>query len=354
MHLKEISLSNSKRVTKDFISRNTRNISLILFVFAIYIAYEVYVWSITQSTDNAYIEAEISDVSSEVNGAISEILVKENNHVIKDQPIAKIENTIYQAHLEKSYAALKSAEQNIETIKQNIRLTEIKHLKAVSLHKSAEESLMLIEKDFNRTDKLNQNSYASQKHLESARIHYINTKTKAEQTKFDVELSLENLKLLKIQLASAKIQYNAALADNVLAKKNLDDTVLRSPIDGIMTNSSLREGKFVQTGRILFSVVPVEEIYVKANFKETQVMHFKEGMQAEVYLDAFKGRKVMGNIRNIFPAAGAKFSLIPPQNASGNFTKIVQRIPVIIDLQVPEDLRGRIAPGMSCFVKIRT
>ncbi|MGC0372281.1 MAG: hypothetical protein DGJ47_000991, partial [Rickettsiaceae bacterium] len=192
------------------------------------------------------------------------------------------------------------------------------------------------------------------KNLDNASISYTKSKVDLEQSVLDQDLITEKLTLLKIKLLNAQAQYNTALAENVLAKENLNSTIIRAPISGLLANSILRKGSFVNSGRVLFSVVPIDQLYIKANYKETQIAKFKPGLTAEIFIDAVKGEKIVGHIRNISPATGSKFSLIPAQNATGNFTKVVQRVPVIIDFEVPAHLRDRIMPGMSSFIKIKS
>lgn len=165
--------------------------------------------------------------------------------------------------------------------------------------------------------------------------------------------SEEKLALLELQRLSSIVKHTAIAQEVILAKRNLDNTLIRSPIDGTLGNSSLKLGNYISAGVVLFAVVP-EKLYVKANFKETQVTNFQTGMEAVMTFDSEPDYEVIGYIRNLSPATGAKFSLLPPSNATGNFTKIVQRIPVSIDFDIPEKLIGKLSPGMSTIVKIRT
>lgn len=156
-----------------------------------------------------------------------------------------------------------------------------------------------------------------------------------------MQLSAEKLALLEIKRLAAISKHTIALQERNLAKSELDNTEIRSPISGMVGNSSLREGNYVRAGGVLFSVVPLDKLYVKANFKETQISKFKPGMNAEIIIDSESGEKIVGIVRSISPATGAKFSLLPPANATGNFTKIVQRVPVLIDFSMPKNIKDR-------------
>ena len=138
---------------------------------------------------------------------------------------------------------------------------------------------------------------------------------------------------------------------NILSKRRLSNTKIVSPIDGILTNSSLQIGNFVRPGFILFSIVPNDKLHIKANFKENQIAKFQNNMKVRIKFDALPSLKIYGTIRNISPATGSKFGLLPPDNATGNFTKIVQRIPVLIDFELPKNLP--LLAGMSVSVSVR-
>lgn len=341
-------------IEQKFGSKNAKIVALSGLLLLSYLLHQIYVWKVTQSTDNAYVEAHISEVSAEIDGTISEILVSENSKVTQGQAIAHIEDKIYKANFTKSSTMLKKASQNIEIIKYKTQLAKITQQQAEINLKLSEENLRVVEQDFKRYQKLNQDNYSSQRNLDFSELNYIEAQTSMKKASLEVEASVNNLALLTTELQMAESEYEATLADHTIAEHNLNHTIIYSPVSGIMTNSILRVGNLVHPGRALFMVVPEDKLYIKANFKETQISKFRENMHVEIEVDAAKGVTLTGKIRNLFPATGSKFSLIPPQNATGNFTKIVQRVPVIIDFEVPEELKNTIVPGMSCIVKIRT
>ncbi len=324
-------------------------ISLILSI----LVYRIYIWSKTQYTDNAYIEAEISNVSSEVSGVIHEILLEENNKVKQGQIIAKIKSDDYDANYEKALATLEGAKRDTEIIEQNIKLAQIEQVKTKESFEFAETNLKLTQVDYNRIQTLSKDNYASKQKLDATEMALEKAKNEFSQAKLNMQTSDEKLALLEIQRLSSMAKHTTIKQEAILSKRDLDNTVIRSPIDGILGNSSLKLGNYIRAGVILFAVVP-EKLYVKANFKETQITNFKTGMEAVMTFDSEPGHEVIGYIRNVSPATGAKFSLLPPANATGNFTKIVQRVPVAIDFDIPEALIGKLSPGMSTIVRIRT
>ena len=325
-------------------------VSAIVFSFLVY---EIYIWSKTQYTDNAYIEAEISNVSAEVSGIIDKIFVEENNQVKSGQIVAKIKDDDYRANYEKALATLDGAKRDIEIIEQNIKLAQIEQVKTQESFEFAEANLKLTQVDYNRIQALSKDNYASKQKLDSAEMALEKAKNEFSQAKLNMQTSDEKLALLEIQRLSSVAKHITIKQEAILAIRNLDNTSISSPIDGIFGNSSLKLGNYIRAGVVLFAVVP-EKLYVKANFKETQITNFKAGMQATMSFDSEPDHKIIGYIRNISPATGAKFSLLPPANATGNFTKIVQRVPVSIDFEIPKDLIGKLTPGMSTIVRIRT
>lgn len=333
--------------------KHIKLIALIFILFLTFITYRIYIWANTQSTDNAYIEANISSVSAEVGGVIERVLVEENNFVKEGQIIAQINKADYQAKYAQAEANLDEAIHSIEMIEQNIQLGIIKQNKAIEAYEFAKKNFKIVETNYNRTTKLSEDNYASKKSLDDTKIAYKKAESDLFQAELDRQSSQENVKLLEIKKLVAVAKSNTALQERNLAKRALDNTNIRSPIDGVVGNSSLREGNFIRPGVVLFSVVPIDRLYVKANFKETQISKFKPGMVASIEIDSEPETKLEGIIRNVSPATGSKFSLLPPANATGNFTKIVQRVPVIIDFTVPDEIKNKIVPGMSTLIKVR-
>lgn len=340
-------------INKIMLHRHAKLISAVSAIILLLLVYKIYVWVNTQSTDNAYIEADISSVSSEVGGVIDKVLVKENNLVKAGQVIAQINASDYKAKYEQAEAALDGALRDIEMIEQNIKLAVINQNKATESYEFAEEDFKIKEIDFKRISELSKDNFASKKNLDNTKIAYEKAKSGLSQAVLDMQTSKENVALLEIKKLAAIAKSINALQQRNLAKRALNNTNIRSPIDGIIGNSSLRDGNFITPGVVLFSVVPIDKLYVKANFKETQISKFKPGMKVKIEIDSESGIAIEGIIRNVSPATGSKFSLLPPANATGNFTKIVQRVPVIIDFIAPDEIKDKIVPGMSTLTSIR-
>ena len=340
-------------ITKLLSHQRAKPIMAVIAIILLFIIYKIYSWANTQSTDNAYIEADISSVSAEVGGVIDEVFVKENNFVQAGQIIAKIKDADYIAQLAKTEAMLDGAQHDIAMIEQNIKLAIIVQSKAAESNEFAEENFKFSETDYRRVEELSKDNFASKKSLDSTKIAFEKAKSELSQANFNMQTSSEELILLEIKRLAAIAKHSNALQEHNLARRALSNTNIKAPIDGMIGNSSLRSGNYVLPGVVLFSVVPVNELYVKANFKETQISKFLPGMKAKITIDSEPNAAIIGTIRNVSPATGAKFSLLPPSNATGNFTKIVQRVPVLIDFVAPEDIKHKIVPGMSSYIQVR-
>ncbi len=168
-------------------------------------------------------------------------------------------------------------------------------------------------------------------------------------------IKAEQAQLLVIQAErnEADQKLKEAQAEARLAAQDLDKTVIRAPFDGMIGNRNVRVGNYIHAGNQLLAVVP-DDVYIVANFKETQLTHMKPGQKVEIDVDAYPGAPIAGEVESFAPASGALFSLLPPENATGNFTKIVQRLPVRIKVPADSNLRGLLRPGLSVEVTVNT
>jgi len=319
----------------------------------IYFAYKIYIWSHTQSTDNAYLDADVSLVACEINGVVKNVLIKDNQKVSCGDIIAEINDEDFQSNLAKAEADMSAATHAIEVIDQQILIEQINLEKNKELQALTKSSLDITETDYKRSSELSRDNYMSKKLLDNARITYEKARSEYSQRTLDVQVNEQNLLSNSKQKLAKQSTLESLVQAKNLATRALENTKVRAPVDGMLANSSLKVGNYVRSGVVLFAVVP-HTLYVKANFKETQVAKFKGGMTAELKFDSAPKVRVIGKIRNISPATGSKFSLLPPDNATGNFTKVVQRVPVLIDFELPAGFDGNLMPGMSTLVDIRT
>lgn len=307
-----------------------------------------------ESTDNAYLQSEVTGISSKLSGYISEVLVTDNQSVKAGQLIARLDAREFQSQVAEAQADLHLIQATIE----NLAATRVQQLSLIQQAEarvaSVEAEQLRARQQVRRIGQLNQRHYSSQDSLDEVRASLQVTQAQMQEAKAALQAARERL---LVQDAEAKQnQAKLALSEAKLAQARLElgYTELRAPADGIIGKRSLREGLYVQSGMQVASLVPLQQVWVEANFKETQLAHMQPGQKVEVILDAYPDQPVEGIIDSLAPATGAKFALLPPENATGNFTKIVQRVPVKIRIPEPGPLAGKLRPGLSTEVIVDT
>ncbi|WP_016917037.1 HlyD family secretion protein [Rickettsia honei] len=329
----------------------TKYVIIIVLIIFIYWGYRIYVWANTQSTDNAYIDADISNVSAEVSGVLTKLFVTDNTKVNKGDLIGEIDDRDYKAKLAALEASIEACIKNIEIIEQKISIGQISLEQAAEKLKLNKISFDIVATDFMRVQELNKAKFASSKTLDDSKNAYQKAKTDYKQAQLDLDISKQHLQLLELEKAAEQEKLKELTENKKVTLRSLQNTKLIAMVPGIFGNSSLEVGNYIVPGRVLFSIVQDNTMYIQANFKETQIQKFKSGMKVKIEFDALPKKVIYGKIRNIAPATGSKFSLIPPDHATGNFTKSVQRVPVLIDFESPN---ANLVPGMSAIVSIRT
>lgn len=329
-----------------------RILFLVLAFFMLYILHGIYVWVNSESTDNAYLQANITFVSPEVSGVVEEIAFLENQPVAKGDLLLKINDTSYKAQFNKAKLAKTQAELAISIADSSYKIALLDIKKAEEVVELAKLNLTTAKAEFARVSKLASDNFSSKKLLDDASLAFQKAQTEFNQSNIALESAKENIVMLEAENKGAIEKYNVAKEDLIIAEYNYENTKILAPIDGIITSNSARIGGYARASSPIFAIVPTK-YYLKANFKETQISKFKPGMKATVKFDGITGEIFAGKIRNIYPATGTNFSLIPSDSATGNFTKIVQRIPVIIDIDIPEKYQNRLAAGLSAYVHIR-
>ncbi|WP_375326957.1 HlyD family secretion protein [Candidatus Tisiphia endosymbiont of Nemotelus uliginosus] len=323
-------------------------------ILAVYLAYRIYTWINTEATDNAYIDAAISNISSEVGGVVVKVHVLDNMVVKKGDLIAEIDDSDYKSRLASIEASINTSIKDIEVIKQKIVIGEISLKQSREALAFANTNFEANSTDYKRTVELNKENFASNKILDTSKVNFTKAKTYYNQAQLNLQMAEQNLQLLSLEKAAEEEKLKGLLQDKNVVARSLRNTKLIAPVNGILANSSLQVGNFINPGRILFFIVQ-DERYIRANFKETQIAKFLPDQKVKLRFDSIPKQVVYGKIRNISPATGSKFSLIPTDNATGNFTKIVQRIPVLIDFELPDNIhRNKLVPGMSVVVSVST
>ncbi len=207
--------------------------------------------------------------------------------------------------------------------------------------------------EFKRLSRLVQKQSVSKNQFEAQRTRSIEANSNLETAKLALAAEQKQLDALVTEKMQLTAQRKQAEANLRLVNIALERTIVRAPFDGYVADRQVQVGKFVQPGMGLIVMVP-DYVWIEANFKETQLENVEQGQDVEVVLDMFPDHPLHGRVTSITPATGAQFSLLPPQNATGNFVKVVQRVPVRIELDIPQELKQRIYPGLSAEVSIET
>src|SRR5829696_1180114 len=312
------------------------------------------VWRFVQSTDDAYVHSDTTVISPKVEGYLTEVRFRDNQAVTAGNVLFVIDDRDFAAKLAQAEAAVATAEAAVETYESRLELQRsmIEQAKAEIAAADAEKSRA--ERDFQRYRQLLTSDYASRQRVESAQAEDEKAAAAVAQKRAAAVAALGTLRVLRAQRDEEKAKRQQARAALQLARNDLDHTMIRAPVAGVVGNRSGRVGQYVKPGTQLVSLVPLPYVYVTANFKETQLTHMRPGQRAEISVDAYPDAKLTGTIESFSPASGAQFSLLPPDNATGNFTKIVQRVPLRIALPTDAALAGLLRPGLSVTVTVDT
>ena len=320
------------------------------------------------STDNAYVRSSITTISARVSSYVTEVPAVTHSYVKKDQLLAVLDSEPFEnnvnalkASLEASKAKIDTINSSFENIDANVNLVNSEVNIYNSKAKALSSELELANQNLSRMERLYEKKSISKAKLDEAITRVKSTshnldsaiaKTNSIKNKLDV-LSTEKSKIISLKneliagLKKSQAQLDAAIVD-------LNSTKIYSPINGVVANRIAEPGIYVEDGWPLMAIVPTHDIWIMANYKETQVENIKVGQKVKLAFDAFEDAPIIGQVHSISPASSASFSLLPPQNASGNFVKVVQRVPVKITFDIPEKLFGRIVPGLSVVVSIDT
>jgi membrane fusion protein (multidrug efflux system) len=310
-------------------------------------------WRFHESTDNAYVEGEITPIAAEVAGQVVALPVADHQPVRRGELLLRIDPSEYRAALARAEAQLAAARAAREVVERRLSLAEAKMAAAAAELAAAQADLELAAKTHARAQALVRRNAAAIQTLDEAAAALARAEARVAAAQAARDAAAAEKQVLQGELAAAAAEIARAEAERDLAKIRLDDTEIRAPIDGVVGNRAVRLGQYVQPGRQLLVIVP-REVWIEANFKETQIARMRPGQRVAIAVDAFPDVPLTGWIESFAPASGAKFSLLPPENATGNFTKVVQRLPVRIALPADHPLAGRLVPGLSVVVTVDT
>jgi membrane fusion protein, multidrug efflux system len=319
--------------------------------------YGRYYWMVgrfLESTDDAYVQADSTIVAPQVSGYLREVLVSDNQLVKAGQPLARIDDRDYVAALDQAKADVATAQADIEDAKAALQQQQAVIAQARASVAVDQANLTYAEQDNTRYGDLANSGSGSVQMAQDAVAKLDTARATLTRATAAVTAAEQQVGVLQAQVAKADAVLQHSRAVQEQARLNLGYTNIIAPLDGVVGNRSLRVGEFVQAGTQLMAVVPLAAVYVVANFEETQLAGMREGESVGIMVDTYSGETVKGHVDSLAPASGEEFALLPPDNATGNFTKIVQRIPVKIAIDPNDPLRGDLRPGMSVTATVNT
>lgn len=331
----------------------TRGILVILLLSAAIfgfrkISYELH----HETTDNAQVEARLVPILPRVAGYIKALHIEDYSTVKKDSLLAEIDDSELALQLEEIEADLAQAQSDIENASASITNTNASILSAKSNFEVVKTRKEKAQRDFERDQNLYKDGAITQKQFEDSKTNLDVTIRQYETSKNDVAVAESKSGVSESQLKRAQAQIEVKIARIEQQKLKLSYTKIYSTTDGKIGKRNIDAGQFVQAGSPLFTIVNDKVFWVVANFKETQLEHIKLGQEAEIKLDAFKKQPIKGKIVSISDATGAKFSLLPPDNSTGNFVKVTQRVPVKIEIEDIDKYKDILRAGMSVEVSV--
>ncbi len=305
-----------------------------------------------QSTDDAYVRGEITAVSSRVSGYAVEVPVNDDFPVKATQVLVRIDPREFRMNVEKAQAAVDEAKADLAQIGAQRKLQESKIAVAEAALRSAEALAKNADVTLQRSSTLEAKSFAPQASVDTNTAAAAQAHAAVDQAISNIAFEREQVAVLDAQEAVARARIASDEATLLSAKFALDDTETWSPIDGIVANVQTRVGAYVAAGTRMMSIVPVSNLWIEANYRETQISYMKPGDPVRIDIDTYPQAPLCGYIEAIAPASGSEFALIPPDNASGNFTKVVRRFTVRIRFNGREQNAALARPGMSVETRV--
>jgi membrane fusion protein (multidrug efflux system) len=326
---------------------------LLALAAATYAAWEYWTeWQYEVSTDDAYVQADVVAISPQVAGHIAEVLVNDNQAVKAGDVLATIDPRDFQTAVAQATADVAAAEASVASI--NAQLTEQQALinEALATVNADQATETFAKQNETRFGTLAKSGYGTVQDAQQATSQSNSAAAVVVKDQAALDAAKKQVDTLNAELTEAKatVEHNRAVLEQ--AQLNLGYTVLRAPVDGVVGARALRVGLYVQPGQQLLAVVPLNNTYIVANYKETQLADVRVGQPVSIVVDTYSETSVRGRVDSVAPASGQEFALLPPDNATGNFTKIVQRVPVKITIDRTDPLAGHLLPGMSVTTTI--
>ncbi|MEW6644047.1 MAG: HlyD family secretion protein [Pseudomonadota bacterium] len=306
------------------------------------------------STDDAYVRANNTLIGARVAGHIARIAPKDNSRVRAGDVLIKIDDGDYKIAVDSARAKIATQEATIARIGRQADAQQSAVEQARAQLESNQAAVKRAQLDYDRQLQLSDKGFASKAIFEQSEATRDQSAASVQSAQAALVAAERNVDVIKAQQVEAQRQLGELQTSLAKAERDLAFTEVRAPVDGTFSNRLVNEGDYIQVGQRLANVVPLDDVFIDANFKETQLGRLKPGQPVSFTVDGVSGRKIEGTVESLSPASGSVFTLLPPDNATGNFTKIVQRVPVRI--RVPADVarENLLRAGMSVVVNIDT
>ncbi|MFQ6160586.1 HlyD family secretion protein [Sinorhizobium meliloti] len=306
------------------------------------------------STDDAYIEGDIATISPKVSGYVAKVDVVANQHVKAGDPLVTLDDGDYRIAAEQAEAQIATQKLALDRFDAQIAGAKASLTQTEAQKKALEATVRGAELAQKRASELQSKSFGTDASLDSAQVALDQARANLAGAEANIAAAKSNITVLEAQRMEAESTIRSLELTRDKANRDLAFTVLKAPYDGVIGNVAVQVGDLVSAGQRLAALVPTDELYIDANFKETQIAHLVPGSKVQIHVDAYEDHPIEGTVASISPASGSVFSLLPAENATGNFTKVIQRVPVRITLPADVLAEGHLRAGLSVVVDVDT
>ena len=306
----------------------------------------------TQVTDDAYVRSDLTHLSSRIAGEVLVVAVNDYQHVKAGDLLVQVDPADYQAQVAQAEAGVGAAHAALDNLANQVELQYATIAQGEAERASAEAHALEAKQEQDRQEALLQTSSGTRQRVEQTVADYARAQADVKASRAVIAEERHQLEVLAGTKKQRAADLQSAIATLTAARLRLGYTRIVAPFDGVVGEREVQPNDYVNVGTNLISVVPLPHVYVIANYQETQLTRVTPGQLVDISIDTFPDERLTGHVERIAPASGSQFALLPPDNATGNFTKVVQRIPVRIQLDKDQSLLGRLRPGMSVVTKI--
>lgn len=339
-------------------SKAKRILSVLAILALTFAGYEGWHWfsfgRFHEETDDAYLQADLIQLQARATGYIDALMIEPNAPVARGQVIARIDPEDYQLALERAQNSLSTAKSAEAQLRAQIEAGKATIAQAEAALVAAHATNDGAQKSYDRAKDLKSSSAGTQAALDAAEATAKSAAAQVQSAEAALLQAKAELTVLQAKVDSAKLDVRSAETAVRQAERDLSFTEIRAPFDGILTERQIETGSFVTTGSRIGTLVPVRKVYVEANFKETQIADIHPGAEVSIKVDAWPDEVLSGKVSSLTAGTGQVFSLLPASNATGNFTKVVQRVPVRIEIETADRSLLPLRPGMSVIAEVDT